>query len=113
MSEGNPIHSREAAHRLGYQSITQEQGWRTLLAGLSRHQSQLIVGLDGSNPHIRRYLKTEVDNAQKLTAYVTTVDGAEVHGWEQTLRVSDRFGTPSHCEIVQLAEMPLTQTGTI
>ncbi|MBN3888580.1 MAG: SDR family NAD(P)-dependent oxidoreductase [Nostoc sp. JL31] len=113
MSEGNPIHSREAAHRLGYQSITQEQGWRSLLAGLSRHQPQLIVGLDGSNPHIRRYLKTEADNAQKLTAYITTLDGAEVHGWEQTLRVGDRFGTLSHCEIVQLAEMPLTQTGTI
>ncbi|WP_414514556.1 SDR family NAD(P)-dependent oxidoreductase [Nostoc sp. PCC 9305] len=111
MSEGNPIHSREAAHRLGYQSITQEQGWRSLLAGLSRHQPQLIVGLDGSNPHIRRYLKTEADNIEKLTAYITTVDGAEVY--EQTLRVSDRFGTPSHCEIVQLAKMPLTQTGTI
>ncbi|MEH2207655.1 MAG: SDR family NAD(P)-dependent oxidoreductase [Nostoc sp.] len=113
MSEGNPIHSREAAHRLGYQSITQEQGWRSLLAGLSRHQPQMIVGLDGSNPHIRRYLKTEADNVEKLTAYVTTVDGAGLHGWEQTLRVGDRFGTPSHCEIVQLAEMPLTQTGTI
>ncbi|MDZ8093949.1 MAG: SDR family NAD(P)-dependent oxidoreductase [Nostoc sp. DedQUE05] len=112
MSEGNPIHSREAAHRLGYQSITQEQGWRSLLAGLSRHQSQLIVGLNGSNPHIRRYLKTETDNVEKLTAYVTTVDGAGLDGWEQ-MRVSDRFGTPSHCEIVQLAKMPLTQTGTI
>ncbi|MDZ7963669.1 MAG: SDR family NAD(P)-dependent oxidoreductase [Nostoc sp. DedSLP03] len=112
MSEGNPIHSREAAHRLGYQSITQQQGWRSLLAGLSRHQPQLIVGLDGSNPHIRRYLKTEADNVEKLTAYVTTVDGAGLHGWEQ-MRISDRFGTPSHCEIVQLAEIPLTQTGTI
>ncbi|MEH2034150.1 MAG: SDR family NAD(P)-dependent oxidoreductase [Nostoc sp.] len=113
MSEGNPIHSREAAHRLGYQSITQEQGWRSLLAGLSRHQPQLIVGLDGSNRHIRRYLKTEADNVEKLTAYITTVDGAEVNSWEQTLRIGDRFGTPSHCEIVQLAEMPVTQTGTI
>ncbi|MDZ8064897.1 MAG: SDR family NAD(P)-dependent oxidoreductase [Nostoc sp. DedQUE08] len=112
MSEGNPIHSREAAHRLGYQSITQEQGWRSLLAGLSRHQPQLIIGLNGSNPHIRRYLKTEADNVNKLTAYITTVDSAGLYGWEQ-MRVSDRFGTPSHCEIVHLAEMPLTQTGTI
>ncbi|MEH2172001.1 SDR family NAD(P)-dependent oxidoreductase [Nostoc sp.] len=112
MSEGNPMHSREAAHRLGYQSITQEQGWRSLLAGLSRHQPQLIVGLDGSNPHIRRYLKTEAENVEKLTAYITTIDGAEVNGWEQ-MRVGDRFGTASHCEIVQLAKMPLTQTGTI
>ena len=112
MSQGNPAYARDAA-RDGYHVILKEQGLSSLLAPLYRNQTQLIVGLDGSNRNIRRYIKTEPDNIQKLTAYFTSGSkGAPVASLPE-LTVCDRYGVKSTCDFVQLENMPLTDTGEI
>ncbi|MBW4511501.1 MAG: amino acid adenylation domain-containing protein [Scytonematopsis contorta HA4267-MV1] len=113
MSEGNPAYARDAARSAGYYVISKEQGLSSLLAGLYRNQAQIIVGLDGSNRNIRRYTDTGADGVVQLTAYFTSkvkeLPAPELEG----LEVSDCFGTLSHCLCVQLAEMPVTETGEI
>ena len=113
MSQGNPAYARDAAGEMGYHVISKEQGLSSLIAGLERNQPQLIVGLDGSNRNIRRYIKTESDSIQKLTAYFTVSSNDSPVASLPQLIVRDRFKTKSNCDFVQLEQMPLTDTGVI
>ncbi|MBX9258922.1 SDR family NAD(P)-dependent oxidoreductase [Desmonostoc muscorum CCALA 125] len=100
------------AQTKGYCAMSAPQGLSSLLIGLHHNQPQLLIGLDGSNRHIRGYVE-DTYSLEKLTAYFTANSNSSVGEKLAELVVSDRFGTPSTCNFVQLQHMPLTQTGVI
>ncbi|MBD2776527.1 non-ribosomal peptide synthetase [Iningainema tapete] len=102
---------QEIIHAQGYYDLSVQQGLYSLLAGLYHDQARLIVGLDGSNPKIRRFT-SEFQGLQKLTAYYTQSNGSSVLELSD-LTVLDRFGTTVNCDFVQLSEMPLNASGEI
>ncbi len=109
---------QEITHAQGFYEMSLQQGLYSFLAGLYHDQPQLIVGLDGSNPKIRRFT-SEFPGLQKLTAYFTTSNGAAVPELSDfTVRVGvarrrHRFTTTVNCDFVQLSQMPLTASGEI
>ncbi|WP_392482807.1 SDR family NAD(P)-dependent oxidoreductase [Nostoc sp. C110] len=109
---------QEITHAQGFYEMSLQQGLYSFLAGLYHDQAQLIVGLDGSNPKIRRFT-SEFPGLQKLTAYFTTSNGAAVPELSDfTVRVGvarrrHRFTTTVNCDFVQLSQMPLTAKGEI
>ncbi|MEH2040964.1 SDR family NAD(P)-dependent oxidoreductase [Nostoc sp.] len=102
---------QEITHAQGFYEMSLQQGLYSFLAGLYHDQAQLIVGLDGSNPKIRRFT-SEFPGLQKLTAYFTTHNGAAVPELSD-FTVRDRFTTTVNCDFVQLSQMPLTAKGEI
>lgn len=113
--------NRDSRYAQGREVMSVEQGLNSFLASLHHEPAHLLVGLNGTNPHIRRHLESEHKGVQKLCAYFTTqtepgllskLQELEVRDREGT-RFADRFGTPSTCEFIQLQEMPLTDTGEI
>ncbi|MFN6477376.1 SDR family NAD(P)-dependent oxidoreductase [Nostoc sp. DedQUE07] len=102
---------QEITRAQGYYEMSLQQGLYSFLAGLYHNQAQLIVGLDGSNPKIRRFT-SEFPGLQKLTAYFTTSNGSTVPELSD-LTVRDRFTTTVNCDFVQLSQMPLTANGEI
>ncbi|MEH2225053.1 SDR family NAD(P)-dependent oxidoreductase [Nostoc sp.] len=109
---------QEITRAQGFYEMSLQQGLYSLLAGLYHDQAQMIVGLDGSNPKIRRFT-SEFPGLQKLTAYFTTSNGAAVPELSDfTVRVGvarrrHRFTTTVNCDFVQLSQMPLTASGEI
>jgi len=97
----------------GVQDMTPEQGVNSLLAALHHEQPLLFVGLDGSNPFIRRHLEEPSRRAQELCAYYTGKATAVSAAMIETLTVPDRFGTRSQCEVRHLPQLPLAASGTI
>nr|MDQ2694221.1 SDR family NAD(P)-dependent oxidoreductase [Pseudomonadota bacterium] len=104
--------NREAIRASGYLPIATRQGLASLLVGLRHDQPQLIVGLDGGNPRIRRYIEPPVLETRRLTAYFTAADDAIPAGLAQWT-VPDRFQTPSRCRFLPLRELPRTAAGDI
>ncbi|MBE8997967.1 SDR family NAD(P)-dependent oxidoreductase [Nostoc sp. LEGE 12447] len=102
---------QEITRAQGFYEMSLQQGLYSFLAGLYHDQPQLIVGLDGSNPKIRRFT-LEFSGLQKLTAYFTTSNGAAVPELSD-FTVRDRFTTTVNCDFVQLSQMPLTAKGEI
>jgi len=52
MSSANPQYAQEASRRMGYMLISRTEGLDSFLASLSRDEERVIIGLDGSNPHV-------------------------------------------------------------
>jgi acyl-CoA synthetase (AMP-forming)/AMP-acid ligase II/NADP-dependent 3-hydroxy acid dehydrogenase YdfG/acyl carrier protein len=102
---------QEITRAQGFYEMSLQQGLSSFLTGLYHDQAQLIVGLDGSNPKIRRFT-SEFPGLQKLTAYFTTHNGAAVPELSD-FTVCDRFTTTVNCDFVQLSQMPLTTKGEI
>lgn len=102
---------QEITHAQGFYEMSLQQGLYSFLAGLYHDQAQMIVGLDGSNPKIRRFT-SEFPGLQKLTAYFTTSNGSAVPELSDFI-VRDRFTTTVNCDFVQLSQMPLTAKGEI
>ncbi len=111
MSRGYQM--KELSRALGYYTIKLAQGLQSLLALLHHDQAEVLVGLDGTNRHIRRYRWTQSYCLQTCTAYFTAKIGQVSLTQLEALSVQDRFGTRSTCRFVQLQQMPLTETGEI
>ena len=110
MNRHSPIKKSLRAH--GYHPVTTQQGLCSFLIGLRYNQARLLIGLDDANPRIRRYLETDRIESQQLTVYFTTT-AADFPKTELPAVVPDRFQTTVDCNLVQLPEMPLTETGAI
>ncbi|NES72899.1 MAG: hypothetical protein F6K24_50740, partial [Okeania sp. SIO2D1] len=95
-----------------YLAVGLSQGMSSLLASLCHDQPYLIVGLDERNQNIRRFT-TPSDSLQQLTAYLSTNGKSKSDKGFVELEVKDAVGKPSHCTVVELAEMPMTETGEI
>ena len=110
MSRGYQM--KQLTQAQGYLAVGLSQGMSSLLAGLCHDQPYLMVGLDGGNVNIRR-LTAASDSLQQLTAYFTTNGKGKPNVSFLELMVQDAVGKPSSCAVVELAEMPLTETGEI
>lgn len=112
--------AKEILRAKGYQAVTLKQGMASLLTGLHHNQTQLLVGLEGSNRNIQRYTNV-LSQSQTLTAYFTTKPNPQLDAHlnvqltEQSKQwqILDRFETPSRCRFQQLQEMPLQDNGEI
>jgi acyl-CoA synthetase (AMP-forming)/AMP-acid ligase II/acyl carrier protein/NADP-dependent 3-hydroxy acid dehydrogenase YdfG len=109
MSQGYQMKNLSRAK--GFYAMPSSQAISSMLAGLHHDSSHLFIGLDGSKPNIQRW-QPEAQGEQKLTAYFTASSSSSVVKLPD-LKVQDRFGTPCTCNLVQLLEMPLTQSGEI
>lgn len=94
----------------GFYAMPPSQAISSMIAALHHNCSHLFIGLDGSKPNIQRW-QPEIEEAQKLTGYFTATSSSVVK--LPTLKVQDRFGTACACNLVQLLEMPLTDSGAI
>jgi amino acid adenylation domain-containing protein len=97
----------------GREVMSVEQGLNSLLASLRHEPAHLLVGLNGTNPHVRCHMQTESRCVQKLSAYFTAQAEQISVARLQELEVRDRFGTVSSCDFFQVQQMPLTDTGEI
>ena len=104
---------KELTRARGYYIITAQQGLYSLLASLHHQPTQLVVGLDGSNRNLRRYMQSESYSIQKLAAYFTSNRNDSSLASFLELMVCDRFGAKSQSDFVPIEEMPLTDTGEI
>ncbi|MBD2043729.1 SDR family NAD(P)-dependent oxidoreductase [Microcoleus sp. FACHB-672] len=104
---------KELTRARGYYLISAEQGLHSIPIALQYHQAHTIVGLDGSNPQMLRYMETDSYALQKLSAYFTAAIKDLAATQLPTLEVGDQFGTPSRCKFQQLAEMPVAESGEI
>lgn len=96
----------------GYQAVTLKQGMHSLLIGLHHNCTHLLIGLDGSNRNIRRYIEPQLSRrVQSLSAYFTAK--TDLVSSLEALLLRDRFGTSITCTFRQMKEMPLTATGEI
>ncbi len=109
MSKGFPM--QELSRAKGYYAITPSQGMYSLLAALSHEHHNLLLGLDHSKPQIQQW-SWDCQSLQQLTAYFTSNEGKPDVGLLEP-QVRDAIGKPSSCTLVQLPEMPLTETGEI
>lgn len=110
MSEGNPRYARDVARTMGYHILTREQGLNSLMAVLHRDPAHVIVGLDDSIQHVRRFVDGQSQTMQQLAAYYTLRSDARSARWPE---LRDRFGVPVACEFLQVPRMPLTVEGQI
>ncbi|NEP14132.1 MAG: SDR family NAD(P)-dependent oxidoreductase [Symploca sp. SIO2C1] len=109
MSRGFPM--QELSRAKGYYAITPSQGMYSLLAALCHNHHNLLVGLDHSKPQIQR-LSGDCQSLQQLTAYFTSNESKPDVGLLER-QLGDGIGKSSSCTLVQLPEMPLTETGEI
>ena len=111
MSRGNPM--RELMRSRGYCAISKKQGLLSFLAALRHDQSHLLIGLDGSNEHVRKYADADSYRLQKLCAFFTPRVGVTAESRLRELSLHDRFGTRVGCEFRQVPELPQTEAGEI
>ncbi|ARV58501.1 hypothetical protein BZZ01_07480 [Nostocales cyanobacterium HT-58-2] len=104
---------RDSRLAQGREVMSKEQGLNSFLASLHHKPAHLIVGLNGTNPHVRRHMQTKSHRVQKLSAYFTAHTDQVSVAKLQKLEVCDRFGTRSSCGFLQVQEIPLTDTGKI
>ncbi len=103
---------KELNRSRGYHIIQPQQGLNSFLVGLQQDEGYLVVGLDESKQYIKQYTETEIAQTQQLCAYFTATD-ANCFDRATVIEVRDRFGTSSNCQLRQIEQMPLTETGAI
>ena len=88
---------KEAARGRGFQAISPRQGLLSLLALLRRPPGFTLVGLDGSNLHIRKLAQESELAAQAFAGYVAGDRKAASDPFR--LEIRDRYGVPVACEV--------------
>lgn len=111
ISRGNPM--RELMRSRGYYAISPKQGIFSFLAALRHGEDHLLIGLDGSNPYVRRHADSFSCRMRKLCACFSTKAGGVADSRLQELSVRDRFGTSVGCEFQRMQQLPRTDAGEI
>ncbi len=113
MNKGNPRYAQQAASGMGNMTIEPELGWNSLLGGLCRKDHDILIGLNGLNPHIRARLDKPPEIRKRLEVYVATgSDGALSDDLREQVELAFRdSGYPF--EIVKVNAMPVLKDGTI
>jgi amino acid adenylation domain-containing protein len=106
MSRGYKLKSFTRAN--GYLSIEPEQGWSSILTALHRSARTILIGLDESNQHIRRYQQREEVTMWEAVGYVAP--GLPNRGEKWPVSWGKQ---PRNYRLVQQPTLPLTETGTV
>jgi acyl-CoA synthetase (AMP-forming)/AMP-acid ligase II/thioesterase domain-containing protein/NAD(P)-dependent dehydrogenase (short-subunit alcohol dehydrogenase family)/acyl carrier protein len=105
---------KELNRSRGYHIIQPKQGLNSFIVGLNQDKGYLLVGLDESKQYIRQYTETELAQTQQLRAYFTANNTNCLNlDRFQALEIRDRFGSLSSCQLQQVEQIPLTETGEI
>lgn len=111
MSRG--FEMRELTQSRGYHIISTSQGLSSLLSALRFDLVHAVIGLDGSNEHVRKLADDRPCRAQRLGAYFTSKAAGEPRDRLGEPGMEDRFGTRIECEFRQVSQLPLTDAGAI
>ncbi len=95
----------------GYLFLSRDEAMRSLHGALAADERALLVGLDGSHEFVRNRSEGPVYPLTALTGYYVSGEPASLE--LEQLKVADRFGTPTTCELVARAELPLLPSGDI
>jgi acyl-CoA synthetase (AMP-forming)/AMP-acid ligase II/NADP-dependent 3-hydroxy acid dehydrogenase YdfG/acyl carrier protein len=104
---------KDLSRARGYYAISPEQGVNSWLAAMHRREPQLLIGLDGGNRSIRPHVAGAPCFLQKVIAYFTTTVNEVSLVQMAEGNVQDRFRQAVDCELVQLSELPLLESGQI
>jgi acyl-CoA synthetase (AMP-forming)/AMP-acid ligase II/NADP-dependent 3-hydroxy acid dehydrogenase YdfG/acyl carrier protein len=108
---------KDAARGRGFCAISARQGMSSLLAVLQRPPGHTLVGLDGSNLHIRRLADDLSLPAQSLVALVAGDSNAIAHLTSQPsglqMDIQDRFGAPTLCQVKKAPQAMIDAGGRI
>jgi NAD(P)-dependent dehydrogenase (short-subunit alcohol dehydrogenase family)/acyl carrier protein len=111
MSRGYPL--KELTRIRGYHIISAKQGLSSVLAALEHDWVHVLVGLDGSNEHVRNKVDDGPSHTLKLCGYFTSkVDGAPGKQL-QDVAIRDPFGARIRCECHEVSRLPRTDAGVI
>ncbi|AUT01015.1 AMP-dependent synthetase [Nostoc sp. CENA543] len=93
----------------GFYIMSASQAISSMIASLQHQQTNILIGLDGSNQNIQCW-QSQIFNLQKLTAYFTSrINEVKL----SNLRVQDRFGHACNCNLVQIPDIPCRENGEI
>ncbi|HEU5378166.1 MAG TPA: SDR family NAD(P)-dependent oxidoreductase [Ktedonobacteraceae bacterium] len=97
------------AQARGYQTITAQQGWYSLLSILHHAPASLLVGLNGHNPYIRPHLGGTAHALLEATAYLTPGSWQNrEQGWPSA------WGPlPGNYRLAPQVTLPLNEAGEI
>jgi acyl-CoA synthetase (AMP-forming)/AMP-acid ligase II/thioesterase domain-containing protein/NAD(P)-dependent dehydrogenase (short-subunit alcohol dehydrogenase family)/acyl carrier protein len=105
--------ARNLLQAKGYRAVSVHQGLSSMLTGLHYDQGQLLIGIEGGNRNIQRYLDKKVSPSQSLVAYFTQKPDVSSIKQIDSISVCDRSGIPIPCKIEQIQTMPLQSNGEI
>jgi thioester reductase-like protein len=98
---------KDLSRTRGYHAIGAEQGITSLLAVLHHDIRQGLVGLDGTNPYIRRYLAPEARPLASLSAFVATASELG------PITGIDRYGEILPVLVTRVDRLPRTESGEV
>jgi len=104
---------KQASQARGFGAVSVRQGLASLWAALCSRQHEAVIGLEPTNRHIRRWSDSNDCRLVKLCAYFTSPSDAVEPSALATDSIHDRYGRLSHCDFVQLEELPRTQDGQV
>lgn len=114
LSRDEPAFAKDFYRATGYGVIPKELGYDCLLAGLWHDTPELIVGLDDNQAPVARHIPAQSRPLQALAAFRTAPCGEGPGGAQAaTLTVRDAFGTPVHCDCVEVEVLPRRADGRI
>jgi acyl-CoA synthetase (AMP-forming)/AMP-acid ligase II/NAD(P)-dependent dehydrogenase (short-subunit alcohol dehydrogenase family)/acyl carrier protein len=113
MNKGNPRYAQQAASSMGNMTIEPEIGWIALLAGLCRKDREILVGLNGLNPHIRSRLDKRPEIPKRLGVYVTTPSRSPLSD-ELRDQVKRALGDSEYpFDMINVKTIPLLEDGSV
>ncbi len=94
---------KESAARRGFRALSTPQGVMSLVAAVGSEPGQLLIGLDGANPHIQQYVE-DVVVAETVGAYCVRAAGPGAAP-VAVPTLSDPFGAPVPCRVQDVADL--------
>ncbi|MEM8662888.1 MAG: SDR family NAD(P)-dependent oxidoreductase, partial [Pseudomonadota bacterium] len=95
------------ATKRGFMPIKTEDGLAAIPAAMAGEDPALLVGLDGTNPHIRPLVSAPPQGLEEYCAYVAGGSPSSAS------KVYDRFGTPVPCAIMAVDAIPRSADGAV
>ncbi|HEY7171230.1 MAG TPA: SDR family NAD(P)-dependent oxidoreductase [Vicinamibacterales bacterium] len=88
----------------GYAPMSHVQGSNSMILALRQESPVLLVGIDGQAAPIRPYVLDESRPVRRLAALVEATEDLAPEAIA-AIRVVDRFGTPSPCEVARVPRL--------
>lgn len=99
----------EFATARGFLPVATEDGLASLMAAMAGDDPAPLIGLDGTNPHIRPRVLGAPDGLDALQAYVV----GHTPSTAGRAAVRDRFGTDVRCLVMEIDALPKRDDGAI
>lgn len=113
LSRGLSADDSQALSGLGYYSLSLREALNSLLIVLQCEPVDVLVGLDGSAPSMRRIISPERIETQKLAAYVVGESVETVRRDVDSDAAFDGFGNVVECELAFVEHLPRDDAGTV